>query len=97
MKKLIAIGVLAMAGLMTLGTAGARTPQAQFRTVQFGPGYQQIGSCNINGVLYPVGQDYRVWGYANGSAWVIGYVNWNYSNVWTFHGNNGTVSQVQCG
>jgi hypothetical protein len=99
MKLTIAIALFAVAGFLVPGNAEARTPQqGHYQTIQFGAGYPQIGVCNVNGVAYPVGQDYRVWGYdANNNPWVIGWVDLpRPNNVWRFHAANGMVFDVQC-
>jgi hypothetical protein len=94
MNRMFAIALLAVAGYIGGGHAVAQEPQAHYQTIQFGPGYLQIGSCNVNGQVCPVGQDFRVSGYANGNAWVIGWVNQIQGNAWMFHGAQGGVFQV---
>jgi len=97
MKRMIAIALFAVAGFIAVSNATSQTPDAHFQTVQFSPLYLQIGNCNVNGVVYPVGQDFRVWGYdAYGRPWVIGWVNQIQGNVWWFHASRGGVFQVVC-
>ena len=96
MKRMFAIALFAVASCIAFGRAGAQVPQPHYQTIQFGPGYSQIGSCNVNGQIYPVGQDFRVWGYSNGNAWAIGWVNQISGNAWMFHGAQGGVFQVYC-
>jgi len=98
MNRMVAIGLFAVASFIAIGGAAVQGQKPHYQTIQFGPGYVQRGACNVNGVLYPVGQDYRVWGFdANNNPWVIGYVNWPRPNdIWRFHGVNGATFDVQC-
>jgi len=97
MKKIIAIALFAVAGFVARHSVASQMPQAHLQTIQFGPAYVQIGSCNVNGVVYPVGQDFHVWGYdAFGRPWIIGWVNQIQGNAWMFHGSRGGVFQVFC-
>ena len=98
MKRIIAIALFVVAGFVAVSNASPQTPDAHLQTVQFSPVYLHIGNCNVNGIVYPVGQDFRVWGYdAFGRAWVIGWVNQVQGNVWMFHGNQGAIFEVICG
>ena len=98
MKRMILVTVFAFACFIAGQRAGAQLSREQLQTIQFSPSYMQRGNCNVNGLIYPVGQDYRVWGYdANNNPWVIGWVDWPRPNyIWRFHGANGTVFDVQC-
>lgn len=98
MKRTILVAVFATVCLIIGKCASAQVSHGHLQTIQFSPSYIQRGSCNVNGVLYPVGQDYRVWGYdANSNPWVIGWVDWPRPNyIWRFHGANGTAFDVQC-
>jgi len=63
MKWMILVTVLASACFIAGQHASAQVSRGQLQTIQFSPSYIQRGNCNVNGVLYPVGQDYQVWGY----------------------------------
>jgi len=62
MKRMAAIFFLATVCCILGGSAVSQVTHPHYQTIQFGPGYSQIGNCNVNGVVYPVGQDFRVWG-----------------------------------
>jgi hypothetical protein len=96
MKRMMAIALFALAGFIAAGSAAARGQQPHYQTIEY-QGFQQRGSCNVNGVVYPVAMDYTVWGHDAYNNWfTIGTVTWMYSNVWSFQGNNGTQLQVRC-
>ncbi len=97
MKRSSSIFLFFIVCFFAVAGDAAQTMRGRYQTIQFGPGYLQKGNCNINGVAYPVGQDNKVWGQdVYGNPWVIGWVQWQYNNIWTFHGVNGVVANVPC-
>jgi hypothetical protein len=96
MKRIMAIGLLALAGFFAVGGAEAYAQQPHYQTIQYGS-FQQRGACNINRVVYPVAMDYSVWGHDGNNNWFqIGGVTWVRYNIWLFQGNNGEQREVRC-
>jgi len=71
MKKMIAIAVFAVAGILATTTASAQTaPRAHYQTVQYGaPPVAVMTTCFVNGANYQVDFNYRIWD-------INGYGNW---------------------
>jgi hypothetical protein len=92
---MMAIALFAVAGVIATGSA-AHGQQAYYQTIQYGS-FQQRGSCNINGVVYPVATDYSVWAHDAYNNWfTIGGVTWLRYNRWLFLGNDGERREVVC-
>jgi hypothetical protein len=96
MKRMMTIAVLALGGLIAAGTADARVLQPRYLTVQYG-GFQQRGTCNINGVLYPVAMDYSVWAHDAAYNWyAVGSVSFVGYGIWHYQGYDGESRNVPC-
>jgi hypothetical protein len=71
MKKIIAIAVFAVAGILATTTASAQTaPLAHYQTVQSSvPPVAVMTVCYINGVNYPVDFNNVIWGQNGYGIW----------------------------
>ncbi len=62
MKRMIAIGLFAVAGFLAAGIAMAQTPQqGHYQTIQYsGPPAPVMTVCNVHGVDYQIDFGYRI-------------------------------------
>jgi hypothetical protein len=95
MKRMMAISLFALTCVVASRGADARTLQGHSQTIQY-EDFRQRGACNVNGVVYPVSEDYRVWGHDEINRWfVIGTVTL-FHHRWIFHGIRGEQFEVAC-
>ncbi|MGA3133945.1 MAG: hypothetical protein ABSD59_24555 [Terracidiphilus sp.] len=71
MKKIIAIAVFSVAGILATTTASAQTaPRAQYQTVLYSvPPVAVMTVCYVNGVNYPVDFNNVIWGQNGFGVW----------------------------
>lgn len=73
MKRMIAIALFAVAGLIATGSAAAETPQqGHYQTIQHSvPPVPVMTVCEVNGVNYPVDYTYRIWAVNGYGGWFV--------------------------